>query len=103
MFGLLPYLWMAFMLAVVVAPTTLAVMHRPKKVRVKAGEPNVDGMGDGVPEEQQVLDFQLVRDYLNYLEQDYPNYLSMLKAYSVRRQVNFHQQLVFLYQVIFQE
>jgi hypothetical protein len=56
MFGLLPYLWMALMLAVLITPIVVGAMNRPKKSRV-ASEPNVDGMADGSPEEQQVLDF----------------------------------------------
>lgn len=54
MFDLLPYFWMAFMLAVVLFPTVLGLMARPKRkpksAAVSEGEP------EGLPADP-VLDF----------------------------------------------
>lgn len=56
MFNLLPYLWMAFMLAVILVPTIVGLMNRPKrqpKVKPTDGE-LVDG---AVENPEPVLDF----------------------------------------------
>ncbi|MFN7629483.1 MAG: hypothetical protein ACK5PZ_21875 [Pirellula sp.] len=56
MFNLLPYLWMAFMLAVILVPTIVGLMNRPKrqpKVKPADGE-LVDG---AVENPEPVLDF----------------------------------------------
>lgn len=56
MFNLLPYLWMAFMLAVILVPTIVGLMNRPKrqpKVKTDDGE-LVDGT---VENPEPVLDF----------------------------------------------
>ncbi len=56
MFALLPYLCMAFMLAVVVAPIVVGLRNRPKRQpRPVTAEPQIGE--DGMPEEQEVLDF----------------------------------------------
>lgn len=56
MFNLLPYLWMAFMLAVILFPTIVGLMNRPKRQpKVKSAEGDlVEG---AVENPEPVLDF----------------------------------------------
>ena len=57
MYALLPYFWIVFMLGLVVATITAAMMGRPKKVPKKAREQNEEVVSDPMAESDPVLDF----------------------------------------------
>jgi hypothetical protein len=56
MFAMLPFLWMAFMLTVLVLPIVEGIRSRPKAQPKTAAE-NLPLGEDGLPEEAQILDF----------------------------------------------
>ena len=57
MYALLPYVWLLFMVGLVVATITAAMMGRPKKVRKKAPVTGAEAGLDPLAESEPVLDF----------------------------------------------
>ncbi len=57
MYALLPYVWILFMLGLVGATITAAMMGRPKKAPKKKPVPGAESQGDPVVESEPSLDF----------------------------------------------
>ena len=57
MYALLPYVWVLFMVGLVVATVTIAMMGRPKKALKKAPVAGVEAATDPLSESEPVLDF----------------------------------------------
>ncbi len=57
MYELLPYIWILFMVGLIGATITVAMMGRPKKAPKKAPDPIIDVAADPLAESDPVLDF----------------------------------------------
>ena len=57
MYELLPYIWILFMVGLVVATITAAMMGRPKRSPKKAAVPATEVVLDPLAESEPVLDF----------------------------------------------
>ncbi len=57
MYALLPYVWILFMLGLVAATITAAMMGRPKKAPKKKAEPGAEVLADPMTESEPSLDF----------------------------------------------
>lgn len=51
MFTLISYLWLAFILAVLIAPIVVGLMSRPKKTQTTNEEPQVEGLEEAPTQE----------------------------------------------------
>ena len=57
MYALLPYVWILFLVGLVVATITAAMMGRPKKAPKKAPVTGGEATADPLAESEPVLDF----------------------------------------------
>lgn len=57
MYELLPYIWILFMVGLIGATITVAMMGRPKKAPKKAPDPIIEVASDPLAESDPVLDF----------------------------------------------
>jgi hypothetical protein len=57
MYALLPYFWILFMVGLIGATITAAMMGRPKRAPKKAPAPAIEVEADPLAESEPVLDF----------------------------------------------